>query len=195
MYKTEGFEIRRGAVPLDLSNFLHKYLVLKAKASRDLWDKGHSILGWGRFDDPQMPNTWSNYADTAMEVLLSDTKSILEGITGEALIPTYSYVRVYKKGDILERHIDRPSCAISCTLNIGGDPWGIHIKDYEGNEHSTILNPGDLLTYRGDKLEHWREAFEGNVCSQVFLHYNPISEGEQNLYDGRSGIGMMPSNL
>ena len=29
--------------------------------------------------------------------------------TGLNLIPTYSYARIYKKGDILKRHKDRPS--------------------------------------------------------------------------------------
>ena len=35
--------------------------------------------------------------------------------TGLQLIPTYSYARIYKKGDILKRHKDRPSCEISTT--------------------------------------------------------------------------------
>jgi hypothetical protein len=34
------------------------------------------------------------------------------------------------------------------------------------------LKPGDMLIYSGCELEHWREPFEGNVCGQVFLHYN-----------------------
>ena len=28
---------------------------------------------------------------------------------------------------ILKRHKDRPSCEISTTLNLGGDPWPIFI--------------------------------------------------------------------
>ena len=32
------------------------------------------------------------------------------------LIPTYSYARIYKNGDELKRHKDRPSCEISTTL-------------------------------------------------------------------------------
>ena len=34
---------------------------------------------------------------------------------------------LYKQGDELKRHKDRPSCEISTTLNLGGDPWPIFI--------------------------------------------------------------------
>ena len=32
------------------------------------------------------------------------------------------------------------------------------------------LDQGDMLIYMGCELEHWREAFEGKDCGQVFLH-------------------------
>ena len=47
--------------------------------------------------------------------------------TGLQLYHTYSYARAYKKGDILKRHKDRPSCEISTTINLGGAPWPIFI--------------------------------------------------------------------
>ena len=33
-----------------------------------------------------------------------------------------------KPGDVLHRHKDRFSCEISTTLNLGGDPWPIHLE-------------------------------------------------------------------
>lgn len=30
------------------------------------------------------------------------------------------------------------------------------------------LKPGDMLIYSGCELEHWREAFQGKDCVQVF---------------------------
>ena len=50
--------------------------------------------------------------------------------------------------------------------------------------------------YKGCELEHWREPFKGNICCQVFLHYNDIN-GEfknSNKYDGRPILGI-PSNI
>lgn len=29
-----------------------------------------------------------------------------------------------------------------------------------------------MLAYSGCDLEHWRDAFQGQDCCQVFLHYN-----------------------
>ena len=55
-----------------------------------------------------------------------------------------------------------------------------------------LLSPGDMLIYRGCEMEHWREAFEGETCAQVFLHYNDASyeEAEKNKYDGRPFLGL-----
>jgi hypothetical protein len=116
---------------------------------------------------------------------------IMKKETNLDLIPTYSYARVYEKGSILKRHKDRPSCEISTTLNLGGDPWPIYLDPTGSNnvidEYKNImkpnapagirvdLEPGDMLVYSGCELEHWREEFTGNICAQVFLHYNHVN--------------------
>ena len=54
------------------------------------------------------------------------------------------------------------------------------------------LKIGDMLIYSGCELEHWREPFEGKVCSQVFLHYNHANGpfAQTNLLDGRPLLGI-----
>ena len=74
-----------------------------------------------------MPNTYSHYADHVMETLMMKVLPKMQQETGLQLVPTYSYARAYKKGDILKRHSDRPSCEISTTVHLGGDPWPIFI--------------------------------------------------------------------
>ena len=129
--------------------------------------------------------------------------------TGLQLIPTYSYSRIYKKGDELKRHKDRPSCEISTTLNLGGDPWPIFIdptgSDNVIDEYKNIhksgapkgikvdLKQGDMLIYSGCELEHWREPFTGKLCGQVFLHYNHADGqfAKSNLYDKRPMLGIV----
>jgi len=140
--------------------------------------------------DKQIPGAYSKYADWAMETLLIYMIPIMKAKTGLDLIPTYSYTRLYEKGNTLHRHKDRPSCEISTTLHLGGDPWPIFLDPsgadniLSGRETTTIVKPeapkgvrvdlkvGDMLIYSGCELEHWREPFEGNICSQVFLQYN-----------------------
>ena len=120
-------------------------------------------------------------------------------VTNLKLTPNYSYARIYKKGDVLERHKDRFSCEISTTLNLGGDLWPIYLEPSgEKNKKGIkiILNPGDMLIYKGNELEHWREPFEGENCAQVFLHYNNLKTkgSEENIYDKRPHLGL-PSDF
>jgi hypothetical protein len=150
---------------------------------------------YGVWNDPQVPNTYSNYADMVMEVLLVKLLPLMEKVTKLKLNPNYSYARIYKEGDILKRHKDRFSCEISTTLNLGGDVWPIYL-DPTGKENNkgikVILNPGDMLVYKGNELEHWREPFIGEKCAQVFLHYNNMAtEGSKNnIFDRRPHLGL-----
>ena len=171
------------------------------------WDNGM----WGTWSDQQIPNTYSHYADMVMETLMMKVLPKMQQETGLQLVPTYSYVRAYKKGDILKRHKDRPSCEISTTLNLGGDPWPIFIDgtgaDTVIDEFKEIHKPnspagtrvdleiGDMLVYSGCNLEHWREPFEGDVCGQVFLHYNNVDGQfkDINIFDGRDKLGLPAS--
>ena len=164
--------------------------------------------------DEQIPGAYSKYADWVMETLLQYMRPIMKAKTGLELIPTYSYTRLYEKGNILHRHKDRSSCEISTTLHLGGDEWPIFLNPdpergnvygpKEGkykvqsyrptNDKGTRidLKVGDMLIYSGCELEHWREPFQGTVCSQVFLHYNHANGpfAKTNLLDGRSLLGV-----
>jgi hypothetical protein len=168
----------------------------------------------GSYDDTQIPNTYSSYADIVMETLMLKCQPIMEKTTGLKLQPAYTYARFYKKGDVLKRHKDRFSCEISTTMNLGGDPWsiflnpdpkagyvygphrGLHqVQDYIPTKNKGLkidLKPGDMLVYSGCELEHWRNKFKGKGCGQVFLHYNnkKTPGSEQNLFDKRPHLGL-----
>ena len=162
----------------------------------------------GKRDDDQIPGAYSKYADWVMETLLMYMIPIMKAKTGMDLVPTYSYTRLYEKGNILRRHKDRSSCEISTTLHLGGDLWPIFLDPSGANfvidEYKQTLKPGapkgvrvdlkigDMLIYSGCDLEHWREPFQGTVCSQVFLHYNHASGpfAKTNLFDKRPLLGV-----
>ena len=96
--------------------------------------------------------------------------------------------RATKKGDVLKKHIDRKSCAVSTTLNLGGDMWPIFL--IANNKKIKVeLKPGDMLIYKGCELEHWRDEFKGTKCIQTFLHYNEDKKNA-NKYDGRVHLGL-----
>jgi hypothetical protein len=123
--------------------------------------------------DGFVPNTPSLRAEPLMEALLRDLLPDVETATNLRLYPTYSYFRVYKRGDILKRHRDRPSCEISVSLNLGicgASCWPLCIEGPLGGAEIPLA-PGDGLLYRGRECDHWRDRFEGDHSVQVFLHY------------------------
>ncbi len=123
--------------------------------------------------DPQVPHTPSGYGDITFDGLLEYLRPRVEERSGLMLHPTYSYFRLYKHGDVLKRHRDRPACEISVTMNIGqtpAEPWPIYVEDAAGPCRA-LLAPGDALLYRGRDFFHWRDAYQGSRLAQVFLHY------------------------
>ena len=200
-FKKNKYTILRNAISKELASFVYKYFLNKRKVARILFDSkyiSHFTEYWGVWNDRQIPNTYSHYADTAMETLLQEVKPVMEKHTGLKLSETYSYARIYKKGDVLVRHKDRFSCEISTTLNLGGDTWPIYLDPTgkEGQAGVEIkLDPGDMLIYSGCDLEHWREEFTGKDCGQVFLHYNKANSknAKKNQFDTRPFIGLPPS--
>tara|TARA_R100001163_G_C5049190_1_gene186146 strand:- start:596 stop:1198 length:603 start_codon:yes stop_codon:yes gene_type:complete len=188
------FEIVKKAIDKNLANFLFNYLKLRKQVLDHLQETRFLSpydRSMGSYLDTQIPNTYSIYSDHAMETLLMFLKDTIEKKTKTKLIETYSYARLYKQGDILSRHKDRSSCAISATVNLGGDPWPIYLNTTNNlaqDGFKVDLTPGDLLIYSGDKMEHWREEFQGDISGQVFLHYNTF--GSKNKYDGRPMLGL-----
>lgn len=123
--------------------------------------------------DDQVADTPCSYGDPMMDGLLISLLPKIEHACGLRLFPTYSYFRVYKDGDTLKRHTDRPSCEISVTLCLGYEApraWPIWIEG-SGGVTSFNLEAGDAVLYRGMESPHWRAAFEGRHLAQVFLHY------------------------
>jgi len=150
-----------------------------------------TLLGVMHPGDSQVPNTPCSYGDLIMEGLLSKLLPTIEKASGLRVFPTYSYLRVYKAGDSLGRHTDRPSCEISLTLCLGYQgpgPWPIWIEGPRGIV-SVSLEAGDGLLYRGIECPHWRSSFEGSCLAQAFLHYVD-QQGPHNQwkFDKRSSL-------
>lgn len=201
-FKDNHYVVIREIISKDLTNFIYTYFQNKRTvADKLLKDRFLSPFDetWGTWSDQQIPNTYSHYADLCMETLMLRVMPTMQTITELELVPCYSYARIYKYGDTLHRHKDRPSCEISCTVNLGGDNWPIYLDPTGGQGNKGIqvdLSPGDMLVYRGVMVEHWRDPFDGYDCGQVFLHYNDKNGpfAETNKFDNREFLGL-PSNF
>ena len=197
-FKKNKYAVIKQAISKDLATFCMNYLLMKKQVYntciKERYISPYETM-MGSYEDDQIPNTYSHYADVAMETLLLKCQPEMEKVTGLKLYPAYTYARIYKKGDELKRHKDRFSCEISTTMNLGGDNWPIYLEPSGEISKKGIkvnLKPGDMLVYRGCELEHWREKFKGKECVQVFLHYNNCKTpgAKHNMFDKRPHLGL-----
>lgn len=198
VFQTNNYAVVRNLISNEMASFIHGYFQNRRTVASIL--QGEKLISpfdesWGTWKDTMIPNTYSHYGDLVMDTLMMRLNPLMSAITQLELVPTYSYARIYKNGDTLYRHKDRPSCEISATINLGGENWPIFLDPTGETDNPGIevhLQPGDALIYKGQLLEHWREPFQGHECCQVFIHYND-SKGpyaQENIYDGRKFIGV-----
>jgi hypothetical protein len=191
-FKEKGYCVVKSAITEELRDFVTQYSLFDE--SQNFTKESDSMQG------AQVPAAHSRYADAGMETMLLHLHETMEENTGLKLLPTYSYYRVYRNGDDLKPHKDRPSCEISATLcfNYSYDKktytWPIFM---DGSE--VAIEPGDMVIYRGCDLEHYRNAFscpEQAWHVQGFFHYvdanGPHSEWK---YDKRNSIGEIKNTV
>lgn len=141
--------------------------------------------------DELCPKSDSIYRAANTEKLALALLPDVQKATGLSLLPTYSYSRIYRPGEVLKPHTDREACEISLTINLQqeGENWPIYMADQttESEEATTLvtdeakyfvtnirecyLNVGDAVLYRGCDKVHWRPPYKGIKQTQVFLHY------------------------
>ena len=198
-FKKNKYTIIRNAISKDLATFCYNYLLMKKQVydtcvKHKYISPFEKILGFYELKEfgAQVPNTYCNYSDIAMETLLLKLQPIVEKETNLKLYPNYTYSRNYSKGDELLKHIDRSACEISTTLNLGGDTWPIYLEPKKGKSLRFDLEPGDMMIYKGKDLYHWREPFQGDECVQVFLHYSDIKSkaAKPNIFDTKIHLGL-----
>lgn len=122
--------------------------------------------------DEQCPLSDSIYGDDIFEELSRRLADQLSIHAGKRLLPTYTYARIYRTGEVLEPHIDREACEYSATVCLDYKAeacWPIFFG--EDKRKAVFLNPGELILYKGREINHSRPEFKGDWQAQVFLHY------------------------
>ena len=175
MFKKDRYQFIPKLLSKELYTFLQDYLATKRRAYGEMRKINYISKfdeRFGTMGDHQVPGekTFCLYGDSAFDLVADNLKSKFQKHVGQTLYTTYTYTRFYTTGDTLKKHIDRHSCEISGTINLGGDLWPI---------------------YRGLELPHWRDTFKGKECSQLFVHY---SLKERDKWDHRRCLGV-PLNV
>jgi hypothetical protein len=170
-FATDLYEVVRGAVnPEQLQHMDIEFELIK---KLQYMQGGQSEENKFMFGDSQVTNSFAYYSALCFEALSLQLQPLMEEITGKKLYPTYTYARIYYNGATMAIHKDRPSCQFSSTVNISidEDPWEIWFETLNGEHKAVKLWPGDLIVYKGDTLNHWRDAYQGQRQTQAFLHY------------------------
>ena len=124
-------------------------------------------------------------------------------LTGRELLPTYSYFRVYRQGDVCRVHSDRHACEHSLSLTLAysdGKPWSFEIggeriekarsiADQFDDVFSSIeMQPGDAVLYQGVNFRHGRTTPNPNRWSaHLFLHWvDSAGPFKEQAFDGRA---------
>jgi hypothetical protein len=180
VYRSSGAIVVDELVPPPLVSFLVDYLNLRGASG-------------AMAQDSQVPGSLILYGDPSFDTLLAQLAEPLSALLDIRLVPTYSFARVYRRGNVLPMHTDRPACEHSVSLHLaasGGDEWGIEILDLAGAEQSITLSPGAGIVYQGGRVRHGRGPCPTDWYAQVFLHYvDADGSYAAEAFDRREALG------
>jgi hypothetical protein len=175
VFAAQGLVVVEGLIDERLARILYRCLQLRH------WR--------GEFKrDDQVPTATSHWGDATLDAVLIGLQPDIERACGCTLLPTYAYARLYLTGNALPRHRDRAACEVAVTIHLGGrgaPPPPIRFAP-DITVHQRV---GDGVVYQGDRIEHWREPFEGEDFGQVFLNYVRAGGDRTDLlHDGRRDV-------
>jgi hypothetical protein len=94
----------------------------------------------------------------------SQLAAVVRQVTRQPAPSTFSFLRVYDTGAVLERHRDHPVCRWNIDLVVGGEPppvrrsaWPLWIAARPGRR-AVRLGLGDGVLYCGAHVTHWRSV-------------------------------------
>lgn len=114
---------------------------------------------------------------------------MMSSLTGKDLLPTFCYFRVYRQGDLLNVHSDRPACEHSLSMTLAysdGIPWALEFASKRVEAQGSIdpnfgdgkpdaaisMKAGDAVLYQGFNYRHGRTTPNPNRWSaHVFMHW------------------------
>lgn len=183
-YQRDGYALAEKLLPREVCNaFLDQF-------QRTMAQRGASLSDFNNISHVLQREAVELYCYhfPPMLTLLWGLTPIAEQVSGKALLPSYSYFRIYREGDICRVHSDRPSCEHSMSLTLDysdGVPWALELQqsdtepsqrvteDFEGNAAAALaMEPGDAVLYRGVHRRHGRTVPNPNGWSaHLFLHW------------------------
>lgn len=182
-YARDGYALVRGIVPVAVCNALLRQIDgdVLSKVSLDRLMRPQNLLKreavelYGFHYPPLLGLLWG----------LTPTVSTLLGFD---LLPSYSYFRIYREGDICRIHCDRYACEVSLSLTLDysdGVVWPLEVArvavppsglvedDFGALAYDAVeMQPGDGVLYQGVERRHGRITPNPNGWSaHLFCHW------------------------
>jgi prolyl 4-hydroxylase len=143
-----------------------------------------NILGTIRNVNKSIPQTQIIHLQENMKLYNEFNEVMLREVTEwsgvDNLEHTSTYgIRMYERGDVLISHTDRPethilSAICSIYQEDMDEPWALEIKDPQGWWHEVYFEPGDMVFYESDILEHGRmRPLKGHKYANMYVHFKP----------------------
>ena len=88
-----NYKVIRQAITKELADFIYSYFLMKRKVARKMYDERYisqSNYDYGVWNDEQIPETYSHYADIAME-----TSTTKDGRRNRIKTNTYIFICSY----------------------------------------------------------------------------------------------------
>ena len=120
--------------------------------------------------------------------LLDSLKPIITELNDNKKIKNVnSFVREYKNGSVLKKHVDREDIGITLSICLFSNikyHWPL-TAEYDNVEISHNTNIGDgLIIFNSNKIAHWRDELiceENESVIQLFLHWKEIELDKKSL--------------
>lgn len=198
-YGADGYALVRGIVPPAVCNALLRQIdgdvVSKVPAGQLMRQpnllKREAVELYGFHYPPLLGLLWG----------LTPT---ISGLLGLDLLPSYSYFRIYREGDVCRVHCDRYACEVSLSLTLDysdGVPWplemarvavppsGLVEDDFGTLPYGAVeMQPGDGVLYQGVERRHGRITPNPNGWSaHLFCHWvRRDGPHAAHAFDGRA---------
>ena len=181
-FQKNGVELIQSALDKNFREYILNQLHIMGKNGQ--------LIGNNQVEEEQII-----YAPAPLEALMLNIQPHIEKIVGRPILPSFSFLWIYKKGGKIKKHVDRESIDIAATLNIKSSedtPWPLHIQNKD-NVISIDTAEGDILVFDGKSNEHWRNkcTLDWRLQAQFFYVYADGSNAK-NYLDYRKSLGGYP---
>jgi len=165
--ESEGFAVLRSVLTPAQLACLRSYF-------RNLEREGFLRIDLGQVIDGRL----TLHNDPMLRFLHKQSGKLIRAVTGENVIPSYSFLSAYLERAELKKHIDRPQCEWNGSLliddNFKSSSWPIFLETEKG-VRAINLELGEMVVYRGQKTPHWRPPLQpGHRQTLGLFHYVSI---------------------